>query len=752
MQKTAPQNRLLSEILLSLSVLALLLAYTYAYIFKAPYSGFYFNPADGQIVEIYQDRANALRLGDVIEQIGPVSWDDYYNNARQGFFENARKGQIIEITLMRDNQELTIPWEFPGFNWPEFRARAFNIWWLSFIFWFFGMVTQLFMRPKDLRWFLLISVNYLTAFWLINGTLSASHIWGSSLLLHAMTWLSLPVYLHLHWIFPKPLTRTPAWLWVIIYLTGFSLAAGETVGLLPRTLYFLGFLLILVGSIVLLALHYIRQPAERRTIGLLAAAIGTAVIPSIVVGIVGALGKFPQIGPLALLALPVMPGAYFFVINRRQLQGMETRTNRLVSIYTFLILLGTFLFLLVTPALLLPIAFEWLVLLAVAIALLTSFISIRFFPAFQAFMEQRFLGIRLPYQNLQEAYSSRIITSTSLDSLRKLLEEEILPSLLVRQFGFLQIENHTPRAILAAGVDEGPLLENYDFSSLLSSAEMYRPPHPWDETHPYSWMRLILPLKVGNTVIGFWLFGRRDPDDLYAQAEIPILRSLANQTAIALSNLLQTERLRAMYQANVNRYEEERLDLALDLHDSILNQLAVLMMNLDTPNPSTKFQEAYDGLTQRLREIVSDLRPPMLNYGLEPAIRELADNLMERTQDALPIHVDIQTDGSRYPLKTELHLFRIVQEACENSLRHARAGTLTISGRLSSGEVDLSLQDDGIGFDAGGNLQLDILIANKHFGLAGMIERAAIIGAEVRIDSRPDEGTATQLTWKSDQG
>ena len=202
-----------------------------------------------------------------------------------------------------------------------------------------------------------------------------------------------------------------------------------------------------------------------------------------------------------------------------------------------------------------------------------------------------------------------------------------------------------------------------------------------------------------------------------------------------------------MYQANVNRFEDERLHLALELHDSILNQLAVLQMNLD--KPSQKFQEAYDSLTQRLREIVSDLRPPMLNYGLKPAIDGLADNLMERSKDTIQINVDLQSDGSRFPEKIELHLFRIVQEACENALRHAQAKNITISGILFSQEVDLCLQDDGVGFEAGENLQLDTLIANKHFGLAGMVERAAIIGAEVRIESKSEEGAKIQIVWKN---
>ncbi|NOY97931.1 MAG: hypothetical protein GXP40_01845 [Chloroflexi bacterium] len=752
MRKSIFQNRFLSEILFSSSVLALLLTLTYAYIFKAPYSGFYFNPTDGHVLEVYKtaDSVSMLHVGDVVRQIGPITWDEYYENARQSFFENVQRGQIVEITVTRNGDRLTIPWEFPGFSWPELLARFFNIWWLGYVFWFFGMIVQLFMRPKDTRWFLLVSANYLTALWVVSGTLSASHIWGSSILLHALTWLALPVYLHLHWIFPKPLARIPAWLWGVFYLVAFLFAAGEMLQLLPRTFYFLGFLLLLVGSIVLLVFHYIFQPAERRAIGLLVTAIGIAVTPSIVLGIVGSLGEIPRVGPLALLALPVMPGAYFYIVYRRQLLGMELRTNKLVSIYAFLVLLGAVLILLITPALLLPITSQEMIFVAAAMTVLTSLAAILIFPAFQAFIEQRFLGIRLPYQNLQEAYSARIITSTSLDSLVGLLKEEILPSLLVRQFGFLQIENDAPIVLLAVGMDEERMLDGYDLPFLLSSSGKYRPVHLLDGTQPYSWVRLILPLRVGDAVIGFWLLGRRDPDDLYAQAEIPILRSLANQTAIALSNLLQTERLRAMYLANINRYEEERLRLALDLHDSILNQMAVLMMNLDVPNPSPRFQEAYDELTQRLRQIVSDLRPPMLNYGLKPAIHELADNLMERSKDIMRVTVDLRTDESRYPEKTELHLFRIVQEACENALRHAKARNITITGILFSQEIDLSLKDDGVGFDAEENLQFDVLIANRNFGLVGMIERAAIIGANVTINSLPRSGTHVRITWKPD--
>jgi two-component system sensor histidine kinase DegS len=189
------------------------------------------------------------------------------------------------------------------------------------------------------------------------------------------------------------------------------------------------------------------------------------------------------------------------------------------------------------------------------------------------------------------------------------------------------------------------------------------------------------------------------------------------------------------------------LRLALDLHDSILNQLAVLRTNLDEAHLPPKFHEAYEELTHRLREIVSDLRPPMLMYGLKPAIRELADNLMQRSGDRIRIVVEVEAAEQRMPQNIEQHLYRIVQEACENACRHARAGGIRIMGRLSPAEADLTIADDGIGFDIRKQLDMETLLCGNHFGLAGIVERAHLIGAQIQAHSAPNAGTRLQVTW-----
>jgi len=321
---------------------------------------------------------------------------------------------------------------------------------------------------------------------------------------------------------------------------------------------------------------------------------------------------------------------------------------------------------------------------------------------------------------------------------------------LIRQFAFLQVDQGYLNVLSTMGLDKEQLPAEQDLPNLMAQAGVYRSPDLMTENQPYSWVRLTLPLKLGDRLIGFWLLGRRDPDDLYSQQEIPVLSSLANLTAIALSNILQTERLKSMYETNIGRYEEEKLRLAHDLHDSILNEMAALLMRGDAPDLSPKFLLAFDELTERLREIVDDLRPPMLAFGLKLALTDHAEDLMERNRDAVEILTDIQANGEwRYPEVVENNLYRIVQEACENSLRYAHAKKVLLFSRLNEEEIHIRVEDDGIGFHPGISLKLTDLLASKHFGLVGMFERANLIGAEMSIHSQPNQGTHVQVIWKS---
>jgi signal transduction histidine kinase len=739
------------EHVLAWLVLAILLTYTYAKFFRHSY-GFRVDASTGLVVWVFDKQPEpTLRENDRILQIGSVHWNDFVANLSRPFFEEYQPGDTVPIRVERGGQQIDIPWKYPHSSPGEFQDQLNSEWWLAYVFWLAGVLTILLVRPKDDNWFLMSLFNFLTAVWLIAGSgLSAYHIWYSAIVLRTAVWLCLPVYLHLHWVFPSPLGRLPRWLLWIVYGISILLAIAQALQLLPTELYLLAFLIALAGSLILLVIHYWRQPSIRRDFRLLLVALLLAIIPTLVWTAIYQFIAVPPIwGGLGLLTLPLLPLAYLYTAFRRRLGNLEFRVNRFFTIFFFIILLG----IIGLPVIALG---EYTldfpnksVLISSAAAGMTVMACLWGYPAFENFMNRHILGIRLTSKQLLETFSTQITTSISLPGLIRVLQEDVFPSLLIRQFAFLQYDQGSLTVLSTMGLDARQLPFEQDVSELIGRSGFYRAPDPANADQPYSWIRLVLPLKLGDELIGFWLLGRRDPDDHYSQQEISVLTSLTNLTSIALSNILQTERLKTMYEANIGRYEQERLRLARDLHDSILNEMAALLIRSDAPVFSPEFQQAFEALTERLREIVSDLRPPMLNFGLKYALEELAENLSERNQSAVKIEAQLQADGDwRYPHVVENHTYRIVQEASENALKYARAKTVRIVARLFQEGFDIQVEDDGIGFQMGTNHKLHEMLANKHFGLVGMIERANLIGAEIDIDSSPGRGTCVRLRWK----
>jgi two-component system sensor histidine kinase DegS len=92
-------------------------------------------------------------------------------------------------------------------------------------------------------------------------------------------------------------------------------------------------------------------------------------------------------------------------------------------------------------------------------------------------------------------------------------------------------------------------------------------------------------------------------------------------------------------------------------------------------------------------------------------------------------------------------VFRIVQQACENAVRHSHAKNIRIGGVLKSDSIFLTIRDDGLGFPAAGSQDLEQLLKQEHYGLVGMYERASIIGADLNIQSERGRGTLVEVVW-----
>ena len=753
--------RSLVEISAPFIVLAVLLIYTFALFLEVPYSGIRWNTSNEQVTNIFIDSSSdhPLKIGDRMIQIGDTHLADFRSDLSTILFDEAQPGQVVSLLVERGGQVVAIPWIYPGFNQTEFRYRLTSQWWISYIFWLCGTIALLIIRPKDARWLLLVLFFFLTSIWLIMGSgPSRWHIWWSPVVMRAAIWLSLPVYLHLHWIFPQPLARLPSHFWVGLYLVGIAFSVAQLFQVIPQNAYYLALFLALSGSFAFLFVHAVQGKEHRREVGLLAVLLFIAIVPVVAMGVTETiLPLTPGISQSTLLvpmlALPGIPIAYFYAVFRKRLGEMEGRVNRLVSLYIFsiLLMLVFIVIFLVTNAYFdtFSVSGEFVIF----VVLLTSLVTALGFPRFQRWTERRILNMPLAPTQLIHTYASRIATSLDRDNLIQLIRDEALPSLLIREAALIR-NDRTLSPIFRLNVQDDQLPKTDEVPALIAQSGRYRQTDSTDgKDLTCSWARLILSLSLEGKVVGLCLLGRRDPDDFYAAAEIETLQALMNHTVLAFQNVEQAEQLHALYQDDIQRREAERLSLARELHDDVLQQMAVVSQSVDRSAVTERFLQAYDASVQHIRSIIDGLRPVMLTYGLFAAFEELRDDLSGRndtsTGNVPRIELKIPKSEVRYPLEVELHLFRIAQQASQNALEHARARRVSIRGSLEPDRVDILVEDDGVGFSAGEQLDLAGLLANQHYGLVGMYERAGLIGAQVKVSSTSGNGTQVHITWDS---
>lgn len=730
-------------------VLVVLLAFTISGLFFAPYLGFFAAGSAGRVGDVYVYRTNGLRVDDLIRSVNGVDWATIRADiTKPQPWVGVQPGQTLNIIVERQGEEVQVDWPVAGFNRKELLGRLINNWPVAYFFWLAGVATVLLVRPRDTRSRALEAFCFVTAIWLAAGSFSYSRLFATSIALRVGVWMSLPIYLHLHWVFPARIKRLPRYFWFGFYIAAGLLALAQVFSLLPTDAYFVPFAIAVIGSIAFLAYRFLFRKEDRREVRLLFFSAAVAFTPALLAASSSAAATVAPVLPGLLFGLMALPGAYFYVMYRRNLGGMEFRANRLISLYLYLLILFSLLFLLI------PYFFDWTASVESATAtvfsavILTAVLTVLAFRGFQGFVERRILRMPLPPENLLENYAAEISTSISLEHLVRVLRDEVLPSMFIRQSVLFQENGNQGNAILfAVGV------EPKEIPDAKQQAAIIKKSHDGSGKQPYQgpgakWP-VAFPLWVNGELVGLWLLGQKDPDGYYSHQEIGTLSALADQTAIALVNIAQATRLRALHQADIDRQEQERTSLALELHDEVLNQLAALGMTVEDSAYTPEFERRMHDLNDHIRRTIHGLRPPMLNYGLHAALRELAEDLEKRPGAEVKVELDVPATDARFDPKIEQHMFRIIQQACENALRHAAPKHVVIEGEISERVVDLKVRDDGSGFEMNSDFDLSQLLAQRHFGLASIFERAALISAQMELHSSPGQGTIVHLKWSA---
>jgi signal transduction histidine kinase len=243
------------------------------------------------------------------------------------------------------------------------------------------------------------------------------------------------------------------------------------------------------------------------------------------------------------------------------------------------------------------------------------------------------------------------------------------------------------------------------------------------------------------------------PEDLWLE---PTLREVAVGAAHLLLRATEAERRqqRGRYLARVlQAQEDERRRVARELHDTVAQDLAALRLALEragrhaaTPELAATLSTLEAQASQMLgtvRQILLDLRLSVLeSQGFIPAIRWL----LERTEREHGLRTHLVVDGdeeAEVGYDRSISLFRILQESLLNVIQHARAERVFVTVSISEAGIDLTVEDDGVGFEPA--VRAASTDDGHGLGILGMAERARILGGALELVSAPDEGTSVHV-------
>lgn len=233
-------------------------------------------------------------------------------------------------------------------------------------------------------------------------------------------------------------------------------------------------------------------------------------------------------------------------------------------------------------------------------------------------------------------------------------------------------------------------------------------------------------------------------------------RQQAQQQALLEANERQkqmNEKL-AQYATTIERLStsQERNRLARELHDTLAHSLSALSVQLeavrslwdvDTQAARTMLERADEitrtGLVEVRRSLQALRATPLEELGLMKALQNLANSVAKRAD--LQLNLKITENEMHLPQPIEQGIYRIVQEALENIVRHANATQITVHIQHTANELQFTIIDNGIGFDS-----QSLKTNPKKLGIQGMHERAEMIGGTLQVTSDSQVGTQVAFT------
>ena len=323
---------------------------------------------------------------------------------------------------------------------------------------------------------------------------------------------------------------------------------------------------------------------------------------------------------------------------------------------------------------------------------------------------------------------------------------ELMETFDVKRMALLTFEDGTYSTLLQDGFNLLPELTEDQLPEILQKAS--QSPDPLrvqdlsaEQSSDREGSGLYIRLIVRNADTGLLAIEHNEPNT-YTESDRQLLRGMADVLALTLDNARSFNQLKSLAAA------EERSKIARDLHDRLGQYLTYIAMELERINhdvPSTDLKELHEevqGAVTEFRDTLLELRAAVsADRPLSMVLNEVVDRFAKRSEIAITLNVEDRTE--RLPARVENEFLRITQEALTNVQKHAGASKVQVRWAVADGRGVLVVQDDGRGFDP------TMGIRGNAYGLVGMRERAAAVGALLTISSEPGQGTA--ITVQSSQ-
>ncbi len=361
-------------------------------------------------------------------------------------------------------------------------------------------------------------------------------------------------------------------------------------------------------------------------------------------------------------------------------------------------------------------------------------------------------------ESLKAAHQARVALLSIIEE-QKLSEQ----ALRVSEARFRNVFENSPLGKSMASMD-GEVRVNQAFCDILGYSKEELRKKSWEElTHPDDVLETADALQkvlVGTIPKARFekRFVHKDGTLVWADTTITVGRDAAGKPTYVLTAINDiTPRKQAdaavldLKQHLQEHIELERLRLAQNLHDGPLQELYAVIYKLEQLRPRAvpENAEIIDQVVKDLhktlgvlRAAASELRPPALSrFGLEKAIRSYVEDFRDKNPQ-IEIKQTLARDSQLLPEAVRLVLFRVLQEALANVVRHSRAKRVELRFSFDAEEARLEIEDNGKGFSVPGDW-LGMVHAG-HYGLAGMAERISAAGGTLTLDSVPGGRTTVR--------